>query len=172
MDTKLIGLDKVNSVFNRGKIWSKKQQIVAYIATGYFCVASVILFVLSIILTGNMFFDIERAALRGCLLGAIVFLVVSGLMIWLCVRDRVLRRIAKTVLEDSIVVKATVQKDLRAYQVKALFVLRYEINGQKTERLARRKFFLGEYYMGRFSNGATVRVAYSPKYDEILLLKD
>ncbi len=166
---------KIDVSLSRGKLWNRAQSVVFYCGI----VACCCFFVITVLLIAipQVVWDIELILIMGsCDIGAVAFM---SLLIVVKIQKEKLSKDVMLWLEDAIEIKAYSQKlgeNRLGFQPKATKIrVSFNIGGKHFRKDSSLTPFGGwEGYAGCFNKYADreVNIMYSPKYDEVLILKD
>ena len=168
-------ISKIDVSLSQGQILNKTQLFLFYFGVVVFCCFPVITLIMLCI--PQIEWDFEIALLISILnIGAIALLSV---FIFIKVKDNKLKNKVKIWLEDAVEIKAYSKKvgeNRLGLQPKAIKIqVQFSLNDIHYIRESTAKVFGGwEGYVGCFNKYANreISILYSPKYDEVLILKE
>lgn len=167
-------LSDIDVSLSRGQLYGKKQLVVGWIGI----ISAVLLMTLGIasIILSCIEWDVQifSSALMGVVIGA-AFLAV---LIYYFIQDKMIKKEVSLWLQDASIVQATSEEvdSFRAgfQPIGVKIRVRFDINGIAYARESTTKVFGGKIgYSNAFKKytNRKIKIMYSPKYDEVMILK-
>lgn len=166
---------KIVASLKYGKFFNRK--IVAFL---YFALATGLLMLLFGIIMAILIFVVKELTWNKETILIIVFfcsfgLLLGGTALWVVIKNDKHKKEIVLYLNDAIVLKALVKRldivslEYKPYQVQVEF----EIDGKKVYKISAPGTFWGGYHkiFAKYDN-KKIDILYSPKYDQVLILKD
>lgn len=168
-------ISNIDASLSQGQLLGKKQWVALYLFISVFFFFPI--FTLVLLVLPEVEWDSQMAfAMVGC---NILFLLILALSIYLKIKNNRLKIKINLWLKDAIELKAYSRKigeNRLGLQPAAIKIeVCFKIDGKYYARNSSAKVFGGwEGYIGTFKKYADreINILYSPKYDEVLILKD
>lgn len=159
---------------SHGNFLNKKQIIALYIGL----IVSLFLPFLTIVLLITQF-EWDGQMIFAMVVGDVIFLALFSILVLLIIENNKLRKKITLWIEDAIELKAyskNIGENRLGIQPKAVKIqVRFKIQDQTFTRESTAKVFGGQKgYLGIYKkySDREINILYSPKYDEVLILKD
>lgn len=169
-----MGISNIEASLSQGNILSKKQFIVLHILM----LVCLILPLLTIILSIIPQVEWNKALMATIILGDIIFLSFLWVLIYIKLKNNSIKKKIIKWLEDAVELKAYCRKideNRLGIQPKAVKIqVKFKYNNKKYSRESTARIFGGQPgYLSVYKKYADriIEILYSPKYDEVLILK-